>query len=121
MLTNLIYSFGKTEDIPYGYNLTYTFGENRTASEPVGGIPPLFGLAGISWQNKNMFLEAYTRFAASQTRLSADDFDDPRIPAKGTPGWQTLNLRAEYEISGWLKLNAAVEKGKYSEKDLFNY
>lgn len=26
-LTNLIYSFGKTEDIPYGYNFTYTIGE----------------------------------------------------------------------------------------------
>ncbi len=26
-LTNLIYSFGKTEDVPYGYNITYTFGE----------------------------------------------------------------------------------------------
>lgn len=26
-LSNLIYSFGITEDIPYGYNFTYTFGE----------------------------------------------------------------------------------------------
>ena len=36
----------------------------------------------------------YTRFAGKQDRLSADDLDDPRIPAGGTPAWQTVNLRA---------------------------
>jgi TonB-dependent heme/hemoglobin receptor len=90
-------------------NLAYTLGENKTAKEPVGGIPPLFGLAGLSWQKQDMFFEAYTRFAMEQPRLSKDDLDDPRIPIGGTPGWFTLNLRAEYKISPSIKVNFAID------------
>jgi len=105
--SNIKYTLSKS--LQLRANIAYTFGENKIADEPVGGIPPLFGLAGISWQGTNLFLETYLRFASSQNRLSADDFDDPRIPASGTPEWQTINLRGEYQINPWLKVNAAIE------------
>lgn len=74
-------------------NATFCYGRNMTANEPIGGIPPLFGLLSLSWEQSNRYAEVYTRFAGPQYRLSADDADDPRIPHGGTPGWYTLNMR----------------------------
>ncbi len=35
-------------------------------------------------------------FAAKQDRLSSGDIADHRIPAGGTPGWQVVNLAAQW-------------------------
>ncbi|KAA3615602.1 MAG: TonB-dependent receptor [Calditrichaeota bacterium] len=102
-------NFALSNSLKFRSNLSFTFGENQTANEPVGGIPPLFGLVGASWQQNKSFSEFYLRFAAAQTRLSSDDFDDPRIPIGGTPEWFTLNVRTEYEFNNWIRLNLAVE------------
>jgi len=92
-----------------GMNLTYTYGQNITANEPVGGIPPLFGFAGLRWDRPFSFAETYVRFAGWQRRLSADDRDDPRIPEGGTPGWHTFNIRGGWKINPNLSVQSAVE------------
>lgn len=92
----------------YG-NLTTTFGRNITGDEPVGGIPPAFGLTGFEWRKEWYHVTAYTRFATEQDRLSADDMDDPRIPEGGTPGWYTLNLRGGFPAWDKLNIYLAVE------------
>lgn len=92
----------------YG-NVTRTYGQNTTMNEPVGGIPPLFGLSGLRWHKIPWHLEAYLRFAGKQERLSADDLDDPRIPDGGTPPWQTFNVRGRYQWNHWLSLQLALE------------
>jgi len=74
-------------------NICSTIGHNTTLHEPVGGIPPAFGLFGFKLASERYFLSVYTRFASRQNRLSSDDCDDPRIPVDGTPGWQIFNLR----------------------------
>lgn len=76
----------------YG-NLTYTYGQNTTSEEPVGGVPPMFGLFGFGFEKESYSVDFFARFATKQDRLSADDKDDTRIPEGGTPGWYTLNLR----------------------------
>ena len=91
------------------FNLTYTYGQNTTGDEPVGGIPPLFGLAGIRWQQDRFQAEVFARFAAKQDRLSADDLDDTRIPEGGTPAWQTVNLRAGVDIFRGTYLQLSLE------------
>ena len=90
-------------------NLTTTYGENTTYNEPVGGIPPLFGLAGVRWSRGRLFLDGYSRFSGRQDRLSADDLDDPRIPAEGTPGWFTVNLRGGLTFGHSLIVQVACE------------
>ncbi len=85
------YSLSKT--LTLRSNLTSTTGKNTTLHEPIGGIPPLFGLAGIRWSRARLFLDGFVRFASRQERLSSDDIDDPRIPEGGTPGWFTVNFR----------------------------
>ncbi|MFQ5865430.1 MAG: TonB-dependent receptor plug domain-containing protein [bacterium] len=86
-----------------------TFGHNSTKNEPIGGIPPTFGLIGIKWSADSYYFDIYTRFATEQGRLSADDRDDPRIPEGGTPGWQTYNFRAGLNLKNLGDLQFAVE------------
>lgn len=92
----------------YG-NVSYTYGQNTTKDEPIGGVPPVFGLAGLRWEHKAKTVEFFTRFAGEQDRLSSDDLDDPRIPNSGTPGWQTLNIRGSLTVWDYATLRLGVE------------
>lgn len=90
-------------------NLAYVFGHNSTANDPVGGIPPLMGLFGLKWSAEAFALEAFTRFAGDQDRLSADDRIDPRIQPGGTPGWATANLRGDARFWNGMRLALGLE------------
>lgn len=91
-----------------GGNLSYTYGENRTDSEPLTGIPPLTGRVELRWQRPSAWAEVSARFAASQTRLSSEDKQDLRIPEGGTPGWWSLDLQAGVQVAGPVTLKAYV-------------
>ena len=107
--TEIAVDYSLSGSLSFRGNLTTTYGENITYDEPVGGIPPIFGLAGVRWSRGRFFLDGYSRFAARQDRLSADDLDDPRIPPEGTPGWFTLNLRGGVTLRQSLIVQIACE------------
>ncbi len=90
--------------------LTYTYGHNTTFDEPVGGIPPLFGLIALHRSfGQDLRATVFSRFAARQDRLSADDKDDPRIPEGGTPAWYTINTRIRWQAHRRIGLQFALE------------
>lgn len=94
----------------YSYaNFTYTYGQNTTYDEPVGGIPPAFGLLGIKYLLNKYSADFFIRFASKQSRLSADDLDDSRIPDNGTPGWQTFNFRYRMNLGDHLIFQFSIE------------
>jgi outer membrane receptor protein involved in Fe transport len=76
----------------------WTWGEEEDANgntQPADRIPPVQGRVGLRWAPlESLWLEAFTRFAGRQDRLSERDVRDPRIDPSGTPGWATGNLRA---------------------------
>lgn len=77
---------------------------------PADRVPPLSGEAGWRHQwSPAVQLDAFTRFAAEQDRLSDRDVSDPRINPDGTPGWGTLNARAIWDVTPELRLTAALE------------
>jgi len=90
-------------------NFTYTYGQNTTQNEPVGGIPPLFGVFAVQWRDARTYFDGYLRFAGAQRRLSADDLDDPRIPPGGTPRWYTFNGRVGFQLFRSLNVQLAIE------------
>ena len=74
-------------------NLTYTFGHNEDADEPLRRIPPLNGRGRLEFRpHPDFFVEAELIFAAEQNRLSSGDIADHRIPPGGTPGWKVFNI-----------------------------
>ncbi len=99
-LLNKIHLFG---------NANYVIGENSTLDEPVGGIPPAYGLIGIRNSTTRYTWNVFSRFAAKQRRLSSDDLDDPRIPAGGTPGWVILCLRTTVKVRSGCVLHMGIE------------
>jgi outer membrane receptor protein involved in Fe transport len=97
--------------------VSYAWGEAELPSgqsEPLSRIPPLFGTTKIRYDHSlpkrwRAFVETYIRWARTQRRLSARDEEDSRIPAGGTPGWWTWNLRAGLADDGHHRLAVAVE------------
>lgn len=80
----------------YG-TISYCFGDDITNAEPLSRIPPPNGTVGLrSAPVDQLTLGVYSLWALAQTRLSARDLADPRIPAGGTPGYFVLGLRASY-------------------------
>lgn len=74
-------------------NLTWTFGQNITANEPLRRIPPMNGKLGLSYKHQKGFwsqLEFW--YAGKQDRLAQADKDDNRINPNGTPGWKVFNF-----------------------------
>jgi outer membrane receptor protein involved in Fe transport len=80
----------------------WTWGEEEDANgntQPADRIPPVQGRVGVRWTPlESLWLEAFTRFAGRQDRLSERDVRDPRIDPSGTPGWATGNLRAGFAL-----------------------
>ena len=87
--------------------LAWAHGTVDTASgtsEPLSRVPPLNGYLALRYQRNQarFFVEAFARWASSQSRLSARDKSDRRIcpnganGCTGTPGWFSFGLRAGY-------------------------
>ena len=98
-------------------HLTYTWGEEEKpdgAVDALTRIPPLFGQVKVRYDMPRIwhltgFGELFLRAAGDQTRLSAEDIADARIPAGGTDGWWTLNLRLGATVFDWLRVSLTLE------------
>lgn len=114
-------------------NVTYTWGKeyvNGGADVPLTRIPPLFGQMTLRYErpmpgNGLWFAEAFVRAAGKQGRLSPEDMKDVRIPAGGTPGWWTLNLRGGLSLGKHLRLGMSLEnllnvKYKYHASGIYS-
>lgn len=80
----------------YG-NFWYTYGRNDVTGSPLSRIPPTQGILGLRWRamDAKSWFAVYTWMVRRQDRLEqVRDITDERIPAGGTPGYATLNLRA---------------------------
>lgn len=79
----------------YG-NYWYTFGQNLVTAAPLSRIPPAQGIAGLRYRDNALrtYFTIFTWMVRRQDRLDpVRDIGDERIPAAGTPGYATLNMR----------------------------
>ncbi len=94
----------------YG-NLTYIYGQNATDDEPLSRTPPTQGLICLRWRDRcaRNWVEVYGWLVGRQDRLSARDIRDSRIPADGTPGYATLNLRLGSRVGESQRVTLGLE------------
>lgn len=91
-------------------NLSYTWGEDRDTRQPLRRIPPLNGSLHLRYApDERTWYEVYSLFADRQDRLSPGDLTDPRIPAGGTPGYGTFNLKAGFKPASGQDLVVSLE------------
>lgn len=94
--------------------ITYTYGQNLTANEPMRRIPPVFGRIAVDYRPGNWSFCAEFYGADKQDRLAKGDMEDNRIPKGGTPGWEVLNLHAGYS---WRMMNLRLTALNIFNKD----
>lgn len=88
--------------------ISYTYGKNLTKNEPMRRIPPLNGSSMVKYRSQHWFGAIEFLYASKQDRLAQGDKDDNRIPIRGTPGWEVVNLYAGYQFQH-LKLNLGLQ------------
>jgi len=71
--------------------------EGDGSDAPADRMPPTNGRLGLSYDwGTGLSVESYAVFACRQDRLSPRDVNDTRIDPNGTPGWATINIRADW-------------------------
>jgi hemoglobin/transferrin/lactoferrin receptor protein len=95
--------------------INYTRGrfQNANGSEvPMDHIPPVFGKSSVSYLWRKLTTEAYVQFNGWKRIADYNPYgeDNERYATKdGMPSWYTLNLRAGYQITPKISVNAALE------------
>ncbi len=83
----------------------------NVSSKPMDHIPPVFGRAGLRYNQKRWDVEAYSIFNGAKTLddYNPDGEDNAQYAtAKGSLGWYTLNVKAQYQWSRY-RVQAGVE------------
>ena len=94
--------------------LNYTYGrvKETTGEVPLDHIPPLYGKTSLKLQLKKLRTEFYVLYNGPKQlkdySASGEDNLQYATPS-GMPGWHTFNLRAAYQLSPHLQLQAALE------------
>jgi hemoglobin/transferrin/lactoferrin receptor protein len=94
--------------------LTYTRGRilTDTTAYPLDHIPPLYGKGGLRLTIKQFRAEANVLFNGwkrlSDYNLVGED-NIAYATALGMPAWQTINLRASYQVNRHMQVQASLE------------
>lgn len=85
---------------------------DEDGKEPLDHIPPMYGRVGLAYHNTKLRAELFTLFNGwkhlDDYYLNGEDNEQYATP-DGMPSWWTLNLRASYQISHLLQIQAGVE------------
>ena len=86
--------------------------EDDGSKSPLDHIPPSYGKVSMQWQRKQWRAEAFSLYNGwkriADYRLNAEDNESGATP-EGMPAWYTLNVRASYQITTSLTIQASVE------------
>lgn len=101
-----------TKSISLRSTLTYTYGHVKTEDIPLDHIPPIFGLTSLKLELSKFTCEFYARYNAwkhiKDYSPSGED-NEAYATADGMPAWFTLNLRAGYQFSRNISMQAGFE------------
>ncbi len=91
-------------------HLAWTYGEELITGDPLRRIPPVNGMLKLAWRPRaRVWAEGLSLLATQQTRLAAGDKTDPRIPAGGTPGFVTFNVRGGVRLTHGGRIGVGIE------------
>ena len=84
---------------------------------PLRHAPPQFGNTHLVWKNNRLKVDAFARYSGqiSPENLAPSEANKPEIyPVNSngdlySPGWHTLNLATQYQLTDALQLSASLE------------
>lgn len=93
-------------------NLSFTEGKDTTNDEPLRHVAPLFGRTGITYHAENIKVELYSEYNAEKeiSDFSPSERSKPHLYTdEGSPGWATVNAKAQYQFSEMFQINVGME------------
>ncbi|MBC8046222.1 MAG: TonB-dependent receptor, partial [Fimbriimonadaceae bacterium] len=104
-----------TDIISFTSTLTYTYGriETDTTPYPLDHIPPVYGKTGVNLQFSKLRAEVFALYNGwknieDYNIVGGEDNEQYATP-DGMPSWYTLNLKAAYQFTDYLQLQAGCE------------
>ncbi len=86
--------------------------EDDGGKTPLDHIPPSYGKMSLQWRQEKWRAETFSLYNGlkriADYRLNSEDNESGATP-EGMPAWYTLNVRASYQITSSLTLQASVE------------
>lgn len=116
-LANIYGAFGATKfkftnRLELTSTFTFTKAHYADKAEPVGHIPPLYGMSSLSYKDRKIKYSLYSRF---NSKKRWDDFNslvdnpDESVIGFGSPAWITLNASIFIYLNSSLKIQIAGE------------
>ncbi|MEY4629145.1 MAG: hypothetical protein RLZZ595_1471 [Bacteroidota bacterium] len=93
-------------------NGNYALVQSKVSTKPLDHIPPAFGKMSIGYDNQKFYAELTMLFNGWKKldQYNADGEDNAQYAtAKGTPSWQTLNLKTGLQVSKRLGIHAGID------------
>ena len=116
-LANIYGVFGATKlkltnrlDLTSTFTFTKAHYANKT--EPVGHIPPIYGMSSLSYKERKIKYALYSRFNCKKSWSdfnSLSDNPNEAVPGFGSPAWITLNASIFIYLNPSLKIQIAGE------------
>lgn len=113
---NAACQFDFNDNISFKSSINYTYGRYTDAKNdtvvPLDHIAPVFGQSSLIFKAKNTDAEFFVRYNGKKALADYSPSGEDNLQyatANGMPGWFTLNVRAGYNITKNIRLNAACE------------
>lgn len=93
-------------------NGTYVLVQSKVSTKPLDHIPPAFGNMSIGYDNQKLYATLSLLFNGWKKldQYNADGEDNAQYAtAKGTPSWQTINLKTGLQVNQRLGIHAGIE------------
>ena len=93
-------------------NGNYALVQSKVSTKPLDHIPPAFGKMSIGYDNQKLYAELSMLFNGWKKldQYNADGEDNAQYAtAKGTPAWQTINLKTGLQVHQRLGIHAGIE------------
>ncbi len=99
-------------NISFKGTLNYTYGRDLSQDEPLSHIPPVFGMAYISYEIKkftNEFYFTYSGWKKIEDMTTTGEDNAEEATKYGFQGWYTINFRTNYQIDQNISIQFALE------------
>ena len=93
-------------------NGNYALVQSKVRTKPLDHIPPSFGKMSMGYDNQKFYAELTMLFNGWKklNQYNADGEDNAQYATvKGTPAWQTLNLKTGLQVNQRLGIHAGLE------------
>lgn len=108
--------FDFNDNISFKSTLNYTYGRYADVKKdtivPLDHIPPVYGQSSVLYKNKNTDVEFFVRYNGKKSLSDYSPSGEDNLAyatADGMPAWFTVNIRAGYNITKSLRVNASCE------------